>query len=105
LQWNDGVLRAACVSLDGDVGSSYASMNGEKTTSLTPGLRRRKSSLQHAIPAIPTIHWNNPPGWSVIRSTPPAGGGWMEDRTMDARNWQEAVIEAVARFGLGLAGT
>jgi hypothetical protein len=29
----------------------------------------------------------------------------MEDRTMDARNWQEAVIEAVARFGLGLAGT
>lgn len=29
----------------------------------------------------------------------------MEDPTMDARNWQEAVIEAVARFGLGLAGS
>jgi hypothetical protein len=28
----------------------------------------------------------------------------MEDRTMDARSWQEAVIEAVARFGLCLAG-
>lgn len=29
----------------------------------------------------------------------------MEDRTMDAHDWQEAVIEAVARFGLGLAGS
>jgi hypothetical protein len=28
----------------------------------------------------------------------------MEKRTMDAYNWQEAVIEAVAQFGLGLAG-
>lgn len=29
----------------------------------------------------------------------------MEDRKMDARNWREAVIEAVARLGLGLAGS